>query len=153
MQVISALQVSFPILTSGINETIPILGCTGSLQISPKAKAFTDTFINWSRKVRNIFCLSECAWQCLATISFKAHLLGYVSFLPWGRKSEEIAWSQKCYRKDAPSIRKKHEGQEKFLLFLAFLLQPHSNRRVTWLISNACHSLDGGSQGIFGMYF
>ena len=91
MQVIPALQVGFPILTSGISETIPILGCTGSLQISPKAKAFTDTFINWSRKVRNIFCLSECAWQCLATISFKAHLLGYVSFLPWGRKSEEIA--------------------------------------------------------------
>ena len=123
MQVISALQVGFPIFTSGVNETIPILGCTGSRQISPKAKAFTDTFINWSWKVRNIFCLSECAWQHMAAISFKAHLSGYVSFLPWGRKSEEIAWSQKCYRKDSPSIRKKHEGYKKFLLFLAFLLQ------------------------------
>ena len=73
MQVISALQVGFPILTSGINETIPILGCTGSLQISPKAKAFTDTFINWSRKVRNIFCLSVLGNAWLLFLSKLTH--------------------------------------------------------------------------------
>lgn len=140
MWIISAVQVGFPVLNSGIKETTRSLRqhwVTANFSFRPRLSLVNSLAggeesgarVLWVRVLGNswLVLLSNLTDQIMSL------------FLPWGRVSEEKEWNQKCYTNGTASSRNKHQEQGRFLPFLALLPQFYSSRKEfrDWLVMSA----------------